>query len=245
VARSVDVPVISVSEDMAIIAVYRNDEKKPLDPMPRLLARANQALQTLERYKNRLDEVASTLFALEVKDSVTVRDVVTVLQRTEMVRRIAEEIDGYLVELGVDGRLVLLQLEELMGSVEDDRRQIIRDYCDDGRGWNLDQAMAALSELSTEELLDLKSVAALLNLRIESSDLDAGARPRGYRLMSRIPRLPDAVIERIASHFGDLQQIMRATTDDLDDVEGVGNARARAVKAGLSRVAEDTMAEGF
>src|SRR5947208_4994737 len=115
VARSVDVPVISVSEDMSIIAVYRNDEKKPLERIPALLNRANQALQTLERYKNRLDTVSAALSALEVEDLVTLRDVVTVLQRAEMVRRIAEEIDGYIVELGADGRLVRLQLEEQIG----------------------------------------------------------------------------------------------------------------------------------
>src|SRR5262249_18594503 len=127
VARSVDVPVTSVSEDMAIIAVYRHELKHPLETIPRLLARADQALQTLERYKNRLDTVSSSLSALEVEDLVTARDVVTVLQRAEMVRRIAEEIEGYVVELGLDGRLVELQLEELTGGVGDDRRPVCKD----------------------------------------------------------------------------------------------------------------------
>src|SRR5207248_7947434 len=103
VARSIDVPVISVSEDLSIIAVYRHEQKHQLEGIPRLLNRANQALQTLERYKNRLDMVTGSLSALEVEDLVTVRDVVTVLQRAEMVRRIAEEIEGYVVELGEDG----------------------------------------------------------------------------------------------------------------------------------------------
>src|SRR5688572_15804223 len=120
VARSIDVPVISVSEDMAIIAVYMGDEKHPLEPTPRLLNRANTALQTLERYKNRLDEVSSSLSALEVEDFVTIRDVVVVLQRIEMVMRIAEEIETDIVMLGVDSRLVRLQLEEVMGGVEDE-----------------------------------------------------------------------------------------------------------------------------
>src|SRR3954447_21451753 len=128
VARSIDVPVISVSEDMQVIAVYVDDEKSPLEPIPRLLNKANQALSTLERYKSRLDGVSGALSALEVEDLVTLRDVVTVLQRTEMVRRIAEEIEGHIVELGVDGRLVRLQLEELMGGVEHDRRLVIQDY---------------------------------------------------------------------------------------------------------------------
>ncbi|HUQ63334.1 MAG TPA: DNA integrity scanning diadenylate cyclase DisA, partial [Acidimicrobiales bacterium] len=115
VARSLNVPVVSVSENMSSIAVYYGDHKHPLELSARLLNRANQALQTLERYKVRLDTVSGSLSALEVEDLVTVRDVVTVLQRTEMVRRIAEEIHGYIVELGTDGRLIRLQLEELLG----------------------------------------------------------------------------------------------------------------------------------
>jgi diadenylate cyclase len=245
VARSIDVPVISVSEDMSLVAVYRNDLKHPLEPIPRLLNRANQALQTLERYKNRLDTVSGSLSALEVEDLVTVRDVVTVLQRAEMVRRIAEEIDGYIVELGTDGRLVLLQLDELMGGVEDDRRLVIKDYFHQSATWRLDQAMEQLSNLSTEDLLDLKTVAAILHLPPDSAELDAGLQPRGHRLLSKIPRLPEAVIGRIVERFGTLQKIMRATIDDLDDVEGVGATRARAIKEGLSRLAETSILDRY
>jgi diadenylate cyclase len=245
VARSIDVPVISVSEDMAVIAVYVNDLKHPLESIPRLLNRANQALQTLERYKNRLDTVSSSLSALEVEDLVTLRDVVTVLQRTEMVRRIAEEIEGYIVELGVDGRLVRLQLEELLGGVEDDRRLVIQDYFHEEASWHLDQAMEALSELGTDDLLDLKAVASMLHLPGGPADLDSSMQPRGYRLLSKIPRLPDGVIDRIVDRFGNLQKIMRATIDDLDDVDGVGEARARAIKEGLSRLAETSILDRY
>jgi diadenylate cyclase len=245
VARSIDVPVISVSEDMAIIAVYVGDEKHPLETIPRLLVRANQALQTLERYRTRLDNVSAALSALEVEDLVTVRDVVSVLQRTEMVRRIADEISGDIVELGVDGRLVKLQLEELMGGVEDDRRLVILDYFHPESGWHLDQAMGALAEMSTEELLDLKAVGQTLHLPGSAVDLDTSVQPRGYRLLSRIPRLPESVIERIVTRFGTLQKIMRATIDDLDDVTGVGSSRARAIKEGLSRLAETSILDRY
>jgi diadenylate cyclase len=244
VARSVDVPVISVSEDMSVIAVYRHDQKHPLESIPRLLNRANQALQTLERYKNRLDAVSGSLSALEVEDLVTMRDVVTVLQRAEMVRRIAEEIEGYIVELGSDGRLVRLQLEELMGGVEDDRRLVIKDYFQQARAWHLDHAMEALAEMTTEDLLDLKVVSGVLHLPTEEG-LDAGMQPRGHRLLAKIPRLPDAVIERVVGRFGSLQKVMRATVDDLDDVEGVGETRAVAIKEGLSRLAESSILDRY
>ena len=245
VARSIDVPVVSVSEDMAIIAVYVGDEKHPLEAIPRLLVRANQALQTLERYRDRLDGVTASLSALEVEDLVTTRDVVNVLQRTEMVRRIADEIAADIVQLGVDGRLVKLQLEELMGGVDDDRRLVLLDYFTGEGDWKLDQAMEALSGMSTEELLDGASVAATLQLPGDAVGLDANLQPRGYRLLARIPRLPESVVDRIIGRFGSLQKIMRATIDDLDEVTGVGEMRARAIKDGLSRLAESSILDRY
>jgi diadenylate cyclase len=245
VARSIDVPVISISEDMAIVAVYARDQKHTLEPIPRLLTRSNQAIQTLERYRNRLDEVTAALSTVEVEDLVTVRDVVTVLQRTEMVRRVAEEIELDIVELGVDGRLVALQLEELMAGVDDDRRLVTKDYFHEESDWHVDEALAALADLTTEELIDLKAVGAALHLPDKVLDLDESLQPRGYRLLARIPRLPEPVVERIVTRFGNLQKIMRATIDDLDDVSGVGETRARAIKEGLSRLAESSILDRY
>src|SRR5213078_4363268 len=128
VARQTGYPVISVSQSMRIIGLYVAGRRYVLDDSAAILSRANQALATLERYKLRLDEVAGTLSALEIEDLVTVRDAVAVVQRLEMVRRIADEIAGYVVELGTDGRLRALQLEELMAGVESDRTLVIRDY---------------------------------------------------------------------------------------------------------------------
>ncbi|HEV3400611.1 MAG TPA: DNA integrity scanning diadenylate cyclase DisA [Acidimicrobiales bacterium] len=245
VARSIGVPVISVSEDMKSIAVYYQDTKHPVEASTRLLARANQALATLERYKNRLDNVSSSLAALEVEDLVTVRDVVTVLQRMEMVRRIAEEVHGYIVELGTDGRLVRLQLEELMGGVEDDRRLVIKDYFVTTESWRLPEAMAALAELSTEEILDLQAVTSVLHLPGDPADLDATLQPRGYRLLARVPRLPDSVIQHIVERFGSLHKILRATAADLDEVEGIGATRAKAIEEALKRLAETSILDRY
>src|SRR5580704_6593096 len=172
VARSLEVPVISVSEDMSVITLYRGDAKHALDSVARLLGRANQALSTLERYRDRLDAVTSSLSALEVEDLVTPRDVVTVLQRAEMVRRIAEEIEGYIVELGADGRLARLQLDELLAGVEDERRDVTRDYLPDDDPDLADEAVAALGTISTERLLMPQTVARVLEVA-DSMDLDS------------------------------------------------------------------------
>jgi diadenylate cyclase len=244
VARQIDVPVFTVSEEMGVVSVHYQGHKRTLVAIPRVLARADQALQILGRYKARLDAVTGALSALEVEDLVTLRDVVTVLQRAEMVRRIADEIEGYVVELGDDGRLVALQLEELTGGVEDDRRLVGRDYFVESAHRTLEVVISQLGELSDEDLLDLRVVGSLLGLPPEM-DLDSSVQPRGYRLLNRIPRLPEAIADHVIERFGRLPKIMRASIGDLVSVEGVGEARARAIKDGLARVAETSILDRY
>ncbi len=245
VARSLDVPVISVSEAMGSISVYRNDQKQVLHTISWLIDRTSQALQTLQRFKQRLDSVTSTLSTVEVEDLVTVRDVVTVLQRAEMVMRIASEVDGFLVELGEDGRLFALQLDELVEGVEQDKRLVMRDYLYDDNADSLQEAIDELSRLSIEDLLDLKQVIRILRLPQELSDLDANLEPRGYRLLLRLPRFPESVIEHIVKKFGTLQHVMRASISELEEVGGVGQARAKSVKDGLARLTEASILERY
>ncbi|MCP9969555.1 DNA integrity scanning diadenylate cyclase DisA [Actinomadura madurae] len=163
VARQTVYPVISVSQSMHIIALYLDGIRYVLEDSAAILSKANQALATLERYKLRLDEVSGTLSALEIEDLVTVRDVSAVVQRLEMVRRIADEIEGYVVELGTDGRLLSLQLDELVSGVDADRELIVRDYpSDDTRARGVDAILSALDTLSATELLDLSTVAEVM-----------------------------------------------------------------------------------
>jgi diadenylate cyclase len=244
VGRQLDVPVITVSEDMSLVAIHRRGEKHTLEPIPRVLARADQALQILGRYKARLDAVSGSLSALEVEDLVTVRDVATVLQRAEMVRRISEEIEGYVIELGADGRLVMLQLEELVGGVEEDRRLVAKDYFRASDDFELGNVMRELSELEDEELLDLNAVASALHLG-PGVGIDSALQPRGFRLLHKIPRLPEVVADHVVARFSNLQKIMRAGLADLTEVEGVGDVRARAIKEGLSRLAETSILERY
>lgn len=244
VAKQIDVPVITVSEDQQVIAVYRRDQKRTLEPIPRVLARADQALTILERYKMRLDTVSSSLSALEVEDLVTVRDVATVLQRAEMVRRIAEEIEGYVIELGTDGRLVLLQLEEMFGGVEADRRFVARDYIRETPEWTVDDLLHRLSGLDTESILDLREVAEVLNLATGAA-LDTPLQPRGYRLLNKIQRLPETCVDAVIDGFGHLQKVMRASVADLVAIPEVGEDHARAIKDGLARLAETSILERY
>ena len=244
VARQIDVPVIAISEEMSVVTIRHRGAKKTLEAIPRVLARADQALQILGRYKSRLDAVNGALTALEVEDLATVREVAEMLQRAEMVRRIADEIEGYVIELGADGRLVQLQLEELTGGVQDDLRLVCKDYVVWSAEFDFPSVLRQLAELDDDDLLDPRAISSVLRLPREA-DPDTSLQPRGYRLLARIPRLPDAIVEHIVGRFSNLPKLMRASIADLVEVEGVGESRARAIKDGLSRIAETSILERY
>jgi diadenylate cyclase len=247
-SKQVEFPVISVSQSMRIIALYVGGRRYVLDDSGAILSRANQALATLERYKLRLDEVSGTLSALEIEDLVTVRDAVAVAQRLEMVRRIAGEIEGYVVELGTDGRLLSLQLDELLAGVEPERELVVRDYLPGAGGKRTRTADDVLNDfdaLSSSELLDLSTIARLMGYAAGADALDAPVSPRGYRLLAKVPRLPNLVVDRLVDHFGGLQKLLAAGIDDLQAVDGVGETRARSVREGLSRLAESSILERY
>lgn len=246
VAKQCGFPVISVSQSMRIVALYVGGQRYVLEDSDTILSRANQALATLERYRARLDEVSGTLSALEIEDLVTVRDVCAVVQRLEMVGRISEEIAGYVVELGTDGRLLALQLDELIGGIGSDRESVIRDYVELSRKErSLTDVKNALAALDQTQLLDLTIIGRVLDLPGGGEALDAAVAPHGYRLLSKVPRLPGAIIDRLVSHFGGLQKLLAASIDDLMAVDGVGEQRARAVREGLSRLAESSILERY
>lgn len=244
VARQTGRAVVSVSESMRTVTLYVGDRKHSLEDISAILNRANQALATLERYRSRLDEVSSALSALEIENAVTLRDAVSVLQRAEMVRRISDEIEAYVAELGTDGRLLQLQHDELMSGVEQERSLVVRDYMPDRRR-RVDAILDALDDIPPSELLDLTVLATALGYSLEDDGIDQPLQARGYRLLSRIPRLPERTIERLVGKFGSLPRLMEASLPELDAVEGIGRTRARSIQDGLNRLAESSLLERY
>ena len=248
VNKQTGLPVISVSQSMRIIALYVNGQRYVLEDSAQILSRANQALATLERYKLRLDEVSGTLSALEIEDLVTVRDVSAVAQRLEMVRRIADEIESYVVELGTDGRLLTLQLDELIAGVEPDRELIARDY--------LPAPSGRRSRTLDDVLADLDGLDAARAARPGRGRPGPRATPAARAWTRRSARAatgcwpgcracPASVVDRLVEHFGSLQKLLAASIDDLQAVDGVGESRARSVREGLSRLAESSILERY
>ena len=232
---------------MATIAVYRNDQKHTSESSGWLIDRSSQALATLQRFRVRFDDALSSLSRLEIEDAVSVRDVVSVLQPGEMVRRIAEEIQGHLVELGTDGRLIDLQTEELSAGVSETLTLVLRDYAADA-GSRQDApppSLALLRTLAPDATMDLKHVVATLGLAQPDNELHAEMAPRGYRLLHRLPQLSDILVERLVEKFGSLPEIMSASSAELESVEGIGTATARSIRDGLARLVESSIFERY
>ncbi len=232
--------VIAISQRRNVITLYKGNQKHVLREVGTVLAKANQALQTLEKYKSVLEQALINLSALEFEDLVALVDVCTVVQRGAMVLRIAQEIEVYIYELGSEGRLVNMQLEELMYDVEDEEVLVLKDYLPDPDQEQVDKVRAELASWTYEELLDLNAIARAMGFTGMSS-LDISVVPRGYRILRKIPRLPMPVIENLVRKFKELQNIVGATIEDLDAVEGIGEVRAKSIKDGLRRFREQVL----
>src|ERR1700760_1569419 len=239
-------PVISVSHSMNIVTVYVAGERHVVADSATILSRANQAIATLERYKTRLDEVSRQLSRMEIEDFVARRDVMTVVQRLELVRRIGLVIDYDCVELGTDGRQLRLQLEELLGGNDLARELIVRDYHASPEPLSEALLTATLDELdalSDTELLDFTSLAKVFGYPTTAEAQDSALSPRGYRAMAGIPRFQFAHADLLVRAFGTLQGLLAASANDLQSVDGIGTMWARHVREGLSQLAESTIAD--
>ncbi len=243
VAIQAGFPVISVSQSMRIITLYLRDQRYALDHPNDILSRANQALATLERYKMRLDDAIANLTGVELEDVVTLRDVVAVVQRGEMVHRIADEIETMIIELGVDARLLRLQLDEIYGDVDDELDLVVADYLPPGR--TAAETLAEMSRLDDDQVLDYRIAARTLHREGDTRDLEQEVAPKGLRLLHRVHRLPADRAAAIADFFGGLAKLQRATVADLMSVDDIDQATAVAIKDTLERVTESTILDQY
>ena len=201
VSKQTDALVIAISASRSVVSLYLDGAKYILEDIPVVLAKANQALATLDKYRSRLDQVSTRLTALEFEGGVTLHDVLTVLQRAELVTRMAVEIERYIVELGAEGRLIEMQLEETMVGVAADKSALVRDYIVGALRGGLRDGAGLAGPAAHQDLLDFGRLAELLGYDRKLNTLDHPASPRGYRILGRIPRLPKMVVQSIVSEF--------------------------------------------
>lgn len=245
VAKQCDVPVISISQRRGVITIYKGTLKYFLRDISVILAKANQAVQTLEKYRSVSDKVINELSSLELQEAVTLYDVAKAIQRIEMVLRVKKEIDRYISELGIEGRLIAMQMDELVANVEEEGLLIIQDYATTLGEKTPESILKVIGSWPAEDLLDLVLIARALGYPGSASVLDQGVQPRGYRVLKKIPRLPVPVIENLVNTFNVLRQILNASIQELDEVEGIGEVRARSIKEGLNRYRDLLLQDRF
>lgn len=242
VAKQTKSLVIAISQRRNVITLYQGSFRYALKDISVILTKANQAIQTLEKYKVVLDQSIANLSVLEFEELVTYSDLLQVLHRVEMVIRIKKELITYLNELGTEGRLVRLQMKELLTDIEEEAMLIIRDYyANDGHMKPL-EILLRFQDLVSSDVLDDNIIMKLLgyNNYIHPDDYVC---PRGYRVLNKIPRLPITILENLISRFKILPNVLKATVDELDDVDGIGEVRARKITEGLKLIREQTFAD--
>ncbi len=235
VAKQTGNIVISISQRRGIITIYQNENRYVLEDTSRVANKANQALQTVEKYKKVLDNRINILNEYEFNDIVTLQIVIETLQRAEMLMQVVEEVRKAIYELGTDGRLIEMQLEELTDGVEQEEYLIVKDYIN---GKNVDKIFEKIRSLDHEELLVVQNIAKILGYTIQTSYDDVSVYSRGYRILNKIPRMPNTIVENLVKRFKSLQNLLVADIDELDDVDGIGEIRARTIKQALKRMRE-------
>lgn len=245
VSKQTDALVVAISQRRDVVSLYVEGTKYILQEIPAVLAKANQGLATLDKYRERLEGIASRLTVLEFEGGGVLYDALTALQRAELVTRMAVEVERYIVELGTEGRLIEMQLEETMVGVAAEKTALIRDYSVEDSEQHLATALQSLARLPHEDLLDFGRLAELLGYERDLNTIDFPVAPRGYRVLGRIPRLPKLVVQKIIHELGGLEEVLSASDADLEAVEDVGPTRAKEIREGLRRLQELDLADRY
>lgn len=245
VAKQTGAMVVSISQQRETVTIFVGDARYQLESIGEMLAKTNQALATLDTYVQRFDQVLTRLTALEFQNAVVLDDVLIVLQRAELTTRMAEELDRDCIELGTEGRLIRIQLEELVAEVPGEKLATVFDYQAHGGAREAEQVVLGLASLPYQSLLDLQTIAELLGYPRTVDPADRGVMPRGYRILSHVPRLPEPIIEKVVTGMKGLETIVRASQRELEAVDGVGPARAREIREGLRRLQEHNLVDRY
>lgn len=245
-AKQTDELVISISQRRSIITVFKGDFRYTIEETEKTITRANQALQTLENYKNAFDAKLKVLNEYEFNDIVTLDNVLACLQRADMVMQVAEQVNKAIFELGKDGQLIKMQLDELMRDLPNEELSIIKDYKSPTKRVTAEKVLQSIRNNTKENtVIEINQIAKLLGYDIFENYEEVAVYPRGYRILNKIPRMPNIIVENLVKNFKSFQHILAADIDTLDDVEGIGEVRALTIKQALKRMQEQFVFENL
>ena len=276
VAKQTGKIVISISQRRGIITIYYGNSRYVLEDTASVMAKSNQALQTVEKYRKVFNNKINVLTEYEFNDITTLNVVIEAIQRGEMLYKIADEVQKSIYELGTEGRLLKMQLDELTDGIDDEERLVIKDYIkidkndssakskdkkaqDKAKGANkaqdnvakeeenvdedaiLNSAFEKIRSLSYEDLMKEQLIANILGIKENDNFSDVSVYTRGYRILSKVPRMPSFIVDNIVKKFGTWQKILSASVEELDEVDGIGEVRAKTIVQTLKRMQEQYM----
>lgn len=246
VAKQTNELVICISQRRGIITVFKGDFRYVVNDISSVLMRANQMLEVLEKYKVVLDNMLNILSEHEFDDIVSLETVANTIYRSELIMRMEADVRRNIIELGSEGSIVNMQLEELIANVESEEKKIIKDYMvKSKKNKSSENILASIRKIDKKDLVNAEKIIKVLGYELETNILDYNVSPRGYRILSKVPKMPASIIEKTVEAFGSLQGICNATIAELDDVEGVGEIRAKIINQSLRRLQEQYILKGY
>ena len=129
-----------------------------------------------------------------------------------------------------------MQLEEIIDNLEKEELLIIKDY--NLQNLDEDSILQEIINLNQEELLDNDKIAKILGYENFDNYDEVGVYTKGYRILNKIPRMPGNIVENLVKAFKSFQHILIADIPELDNVDGIGEIRARTIRQSLQRMQE-------
>ena len=145
------------------------------------------------------------------------------------------------MNFGEDGVLVKMQLEELIEDLPEEELLIVKDYIAPSRRLVAEKVLQNIQNAIQDEFIQSETIAKALGYEQFDNYEEVAVYTRGYRILNKIPRMPSNIVTNLVKAFKSFQHILLADVDKLDEVEGIGEVRARTIKQSLRRMQEQFM----
>lgn len=225
-AEETGLTVITVSEESSLVKVFTNSETTELEEPSVILGRVNESLQSVDRTRRRFDDAVAELGELEIENSLSNQQVLEVIQRGELLTRLAKQVRSEALHLGGEAGLVLIQIDSLESGVTNTLNLVLKDHLPVKKYRSIVKAIDEISRQSYEQLNDIDYLGSVLG-KLPLDDLSTS---KGYRVLARLPNLPENLHDSIIQKFKTLPKLLSASPEKLYEIEGIGRGRAQQLR---------------
>ncbi len=221
-----ELSVVAVSEESSTIKVFNGSNVYELEESSIIHGRVNESLQSVDRTRRRFDDAVLELGELEIENTLTNQQVLEVIQRGELLGRLSQQVRKEASDLGEDSGLVMIQIDSLESGVRNTLDLVLKDHLPKKRFRNIKKAVDEIANLTYEELNTVQHLGSVLFME----PLDEVSVSKGYRVLGRLPGLPDNLHDSLIQKFTTLPNLLNASTEKLFEVDGIGRSRAQQLR---------------